>query len=78
VTEHGAEYTEGLRDGRLQHLEKTMEELSGSFSRAQDSNEKRLRYLENIAASLLAIVMFTGVLPAVWRFVVELGRYANK
>ena len=68
-------YEDGLREGRLGHLERTMTELSQSFKDSHESHEKRLRYLEGIAASMLAIIAFTTVLPAVVSF---LGTLAAK
>lgn len=68
MTNHGQEYDEGVRDGRLSTLERVVAELSRSFKDSHESHEKRLRYLEGIAASMLAIIAFTTVLPAIVHF----------
>jgi hypothetical protein len=67
------DYEEGLREGRLGHLEKVLFELSKDFKESHESHEKRLRYLEGIAASMLAIIAFTTVLPAVVSFLASLS-----
>ena len=66
MTEHG--YEEGVRDGRIEHLEKVVVDLSRDHASVRDSHEKRLSYLEKIAASMLAIVAFTSVLPKLVEF----------
>ena len=53
------EYEEGLRDGRLVQLERRADLLDQKV----DHHEKRLIYLERIAASMLAIIAFTTVMP---------------
>jgi hypothetical protein len=68
-------YEEGLREGRINHLERVVVDLSQNFKDSHESHEKRLRYLEGIAASMLAIIAFTTVLPAVVSF---LGALASK
>jgi hypothetical protein len=68
-------YEEGLREGRINHLERVVVDLSQNFKDSHESHEKRLRYLEGIAASMLAIIAFTTVLPAVVSF---LGTLASK
>ena len=56
-------YEAGRRDGRIEHLEKVVVDLAQNHTAVRDSHEKRLNYLEKIAASMLAIVAFTIVLP---------------
>jgi hypothetical protein len=68
VSEEHHTYEDGLREGRLGQLEKTVMDLSKSFKDSHESHEKRLRYLEGIAASMLAIIGFTTVLPAIVGF----------
>ncbi len=67
------DYEEGLREGRLGYLEKAFFDLSKSFKESHESHEKRLRYLEGIAASMLAIIGFTTVLPAIVSFLASLA-----
>jgi len=73
LTEHGAEYEEGRRDGRLEHIEKALDDLGKDHVKVRESHEKRLQYLERIAASLLAIVTFTTVLPGIVNFLASLS-----
>jgi hypothetical protein len=58
-------YEEGVRDGRIAHLEL----LVGETRESLKSHEKRLVYLERIAASMLAILAFTSILPKLVEFI---------
>jgi hypothetical protein len=59
VTDPGTDYQEGLRDGRLDALERRAD-----MHDARDENhERRLMYLEKIVAGFAAIVFLSTVWP---------------
>lgn len=64
-------YEEGRRDGRIEALERRID----WHDKAKENHERRLLYLERIAASMLAIIAFTTVLPKVMEFI---GRVATQ
>jgi hypothetical protein len=61
---HNGDYEEGMRDGRLQSLERRVDRHDSVL----ESHEKRLLYLERIAFGMLAILAFTSVWPKVAHF----------
>ena len=62
-------YQEGVRDGRIEHLEKVVVDLAKNHADVRDNHATRLNYLEKIAASMLAIVAFTTIIPKLLEFI---------
>jgi hypothetical protein len=56
---HSSDYEEGLRDGRLNALERRVD----SHDRKADNHERRLIYLERIVAGFVAIVFLSTIWP---------------
>jgi len=64
TTHHNSNYEEGVRDGRIDALERRAD---GHDAR-DDNHERRLIYIERIVVGMLAIVAFTSVGPGVMEF----------
>jgi hypothetical protein len=65
TNEHDGNYEEGLRDGRIAHLE----QRADKHDVRGDNHERRLIYIERIVVGMLAIVAFTSVGPEIMGFV---------
>ena len=62
MTEHGPEYEEGVRDGRLAALENVVyKRHEGKF----ENHEKRLIYLERIAWGMVGVLFLSTMWPRI-------------
>jgi hypothetical protein len=59
VTDPGTDYQEGLRDGRLDAIERRID----NHENKSENHERRLMYLERIVAGFAAIVFLSTVWP---------------
>ena len=59
MTEHGSDYEEGLRDGRLKALEHRLE----NSEKVRDNHERRLVYLERIVWGVFGVMFLSTIWP---------------
>ena len=59
LSEHGSDYEEGLRDGRLKALEHRIE----NTETVRDNHERRLVYLERIVWGFAGVLFLSTIWP---------------
>ena len=74
VETHNGNYEEGVRDGRLDALERRADHMEVLHNSHHSDHERRLVHIERIVVGMLAIVAFTSVGPEVMDFFNAMGK----